>query len=123
MRHLFLTAGIALLSATTAIAQFTDVTSGPLEDTGSGRGVAWGDYDSDGDLDLYIANSGSPDIRLRNDGNEVFVDVTTPPDLISLQGACCVHRPSGVSETMGEAAVVRGQSRCWPRTRSGGPPG
>jgi hypothetical protein len=32
--------------------------SSVVEDTGNGRGAAWGDYDGDGDLDLYLANFG-----------------------------------------------------------------
>jgi hypothetical protein len=43
---------------------FTDVTSGPLDDLGYVFGVAWADYDEDGDLDLYVANYG--------DGNKLF---------------------------------------------------
>jgi hypothetical protein len=58
---------------------FVDTTTGPLGDMGSGWGVAWGDYDNDGDLDLYFANYSSGNKLLRNDGNGVFVDVTTGP--------------------------------------------
>ena len=42
--------------------------SGPLGDTGDGAGVAWGDYDNDGDLDLYLANYGPANKLFRNDG-------------------------------------------------------
>ena len=35
---------------------------------GVGRGVAVGDYDADGDLDLFIVNSGGKPMLLRNDG-------------------------------------------------------
>ncbi|MFH1843452.1 MAG: FG-GAP-like repeat-containing protein [bacterium] len=59
---------------------WTDVTSGPLGDTGLGRGVAWGDYDSDGDLDLYLTCCYADSNRLlRNDGGGAFVDVTAGP--------------------------------------------
>ena len=33
-----------------------------------GRGVAFGDYDNDGDVDVFIVNNGGPGILLRNDG-------------------------------------------------------
>jgi hypothetical protein len=56
-----------------------DVTSGSLGDTGAGRGVAWGDYDNDGDLDLYVTNRGTVNLLLRNDGSDTFVDVTSGP--------------------------------------------
>jgi hypothetical protein len=59
---------------------FADVTSAPLNDTGDGRGAAWGDYDNDRDLDLYIANFASGQSKLfRNDGAGTFADVTAPP--------------------------------------------
>ena len=35
---------------------------------GVGRGVAVGDYDADGDLDIFIVNSGGKPMLLRNDG-------------------------------------------------------
>jgi len=59
-------------------AQFTDVTSGPLGNAGDARGVAWGDYDDDGDLDLYLSNYGQPNRLFRNDGG-TFVDATSGP--------------------------------------------
>jgi hypothetical protein len=59
---------------------FTDVTSGPLGDASSGYNCAWGDYDNDGDLDLYLTNGGSPSNNklFRNNGGGVFVDATSP---------------------------------------------
>lgn len=45
-------------------------------DTGYGMGVAVGDYDQDGDPDLYVTNYG-PNALYRNDGG-TFSDVTTP---------------------------------------------
>jgi Flp pilus assembly protein TadD len=42
------------------------------------KGVAWGDYDGDGDPDLYVSNVG-PNRLYRNDGDGTFTDVA--PDL------------------------------------------
>ncbi|MDP7008642.1 MAG: CRTAC1 family protein [Phycisphaerales bacterium] len=44
-------------------------------DMGYGMGVSSGDYDNDGDLDLYITNFGK-DTLLRNNGNATFTDVS-----------------------------------------------
>ena len=44
-------------------------------DRGYGMGVAAGDYDNDGDVDLYVTNLG-PNTLLRNDGQGRFEDVT-----------------------------------------------
>ena len=45
------------------------------EDTGYGMGVAVGDYDRDGDTDIYVTNVG-PNVLLRNDGTGRFENVS-----------------------------------------------
>ena len=56
--------------------KFTDVTEkAGVGDTGFGLGVAAGDYDNDGDPDLYINNYG-PNVLYRNNGDGTFTDVT-----------------------------------------------
>ena len=56
---------------------FTDVTDAAgVGDPGFALGGTAGDYDDDGDLDLYVTNFG-PNVLLRNDGNGSFSDVTT----------------------------------------------
>jgi len=56
--------------------KFTDVTArAGVGDTGHGLGVTVGDYDNDGDLDLYLNNYG-PNVLYRNNGDGTFTDVT-----------------------------------------------
>ncbi len=55
---------------------FVDTSNGSgAADTGYGMGVAVGDFDGDGDEDLYVTNVG-PNLLLRNDGDGRFTDVT-----------------------------------------------
>ncbi|QEH35284.1 FG-GAP repeat protein [Aquisphaera giovannonii] len=39
------------------------------------KGAAWGDYDGDGKIDLYVSNSGSENRLYRNNGDGTFTDV------------------------------------------------
>jgi hypothetical protein len=72
-----------LFTTATALAQssavvFTEVTGTAgvgLPDLLT-ESVAWGDYDNDGDLDLYLTNDGANRL-FRNDGDDRFTDVTT----------------------------------------------
>jgi len=55
---------------------FTDVTAAAgFEHATFGLAASWGDYDSDGDLDLYLTNYG-PNLLYRNEGDATFTDVT-----------------------------------------------
>ncbi len=55
---------------------FEDVTEAAgVGDIGYGMGCACGDYDNDGDVDLYVTNVG-PNVLYRNDGEGKFTDVT-----------------------------------------------
>jgi len=55
---------------------WVDVTSAPLGQT-SENAAAWGDYDSDGDLDLFVASTSTSHLY-RNEGNDLFTDVPSP---------------------------------------------
>ena len=55
---------------------FTDVTdTAGVGDIGYGCGCAVGDYDNDGNLDLYVTNFGK-NVLYRNNGDGTFTDVT-----------------------------------------------
>ena len=56
--------------------RFTDVTDeAGVGDTAFGLGVTAGDYDNDGDEDLFLNNYG-PNVLYRNNGDGTFTDVT-----------------------------------------------
>ncbi len=61
---------------------FTDVTAlAGVGSTKNNRGAIWGDYDNDGQIDLYVVNSGSfakngANTLYRNNGNGTFTNVT-----------------------------------------------
>ena len=55
---------------------FTDVTNtANVGDTGYGMGCAAGDYDNDGDIDLYLTNLGA-NVLYMNNGDGTFTDMT-----------------------------------------------
>ena len=57
---------------------FTDVTAeaGLMDGKQATHSVAWGDYDNDGWLDVYVAHELSPSQLFRNRGDGTFEDVT-----------------------------------------------
>lgn len=59
---------------------FSKITTGAIvTDMGAGHGVAWGDFDNDGDLDVHVARDNSNSDRYyRNEGNFTFTSVSTP---------------------------------------------
>ena len=64
---------------------FARITAGEIDtEVASTCGIAWGDYDNDGDADLFVANQGfSPPANhnalYRNDGNWKFTRITDTP--------------------------------------------
>ncbi len=58
------------------VIRFVDVTAASgLQSAGYGMGVAAGDFDNDGWVDLYVTNLG-PNQLWRNNGNGAFTDIT-----------------------------------------------
>ena len=58
---------------------FADVTAeAGVTTSGEGKslGVVWGDYDNDGDQDIYVANDSMRNFLFQNDGSGTFRDVT-----------------------------------------------
>jgi hypothetical protein len=68
--------GVAAPACGLSSAAFTNVTAGALAGGDHGHGVAVGDYDVDGDDDLYVVNDGTPNRLLRNDGGGAFAEAT-----------------------------------------------
>jgi hypothetical protein len=55
---------------------FTDVArAAGVQNSRWGKGAAWGDFDDDGDPDLYVSNNGESNRLYRNEGNGTFTDV------------------------------------------------
>ncbi len=71
-------ADVLLRNDSLAAGGFVDATPTPLAGASNSRGCPWGDYDGDGDEDVYVSVKGANRL-VRNDGGGVFVDVTAPP--------------------------------------------
>ncbi len=57
--------------------EFEDVAAQRLvAHTGNGEGIAWGDFDNDGDQDLYVANAGGSNVLFQRETDGTFDDVT-----------------------------------------------
>ncbi|MEN8249454.1 MAG: FG-GAP-like repeat-containing protein [Bacteroidota bacterium] len=89
LTNLFLLCCFAFLSGNTILAQsFTRITEGPLVNDGAeSAGCAWGDYDNDGDEDLYVTNGdvlSRKNFLFRNEGpdNDYTFTRITEGDLV-----------------------------------------
>lgn len=69
---------------------FVDVTeSSGVGDTGYGMGVAVGDIDNDGDVDVYVTNDG-PDALYLNNGDGTFTDISRVAGIGNPDWGCSV---------------------------------
>lgn len=79
------------LSAERGLPQFSEVSALSPELTALAdfftQSVAFGDFDNDGDLDLFLANRRSPDRLFRNDGNGAFEDASQTTGILRLPRA------------------------------------
>src|SRR5882672_6069933 len=56
---------------------FTKITSGPIATAGSSSSLAWGDYNNDGFVDLYVNVLSGSSLLYSNNGNGTFARVMT----------------------------------------------
>ncbi|MCC7261111.1 MAG: VCBS repeat-containing protein [Candidatus Latescibacteria bacterium] len=64
--------------------QFTEAgASTGLNEGGTGYGMAWGDYDGDGDQDIFIARPNGANSLYRNNGNGTFTEAHTAAGLVA----------------------------------------
>jgi len=82
---------LVIQSVTGQEAPFTRITVGPVAtDGGDSTGVAWGDYDQDGYLDLFVSNFGTPrNFLYHNNQDGTFTRVDSAPittDIMTAEG-------------------------------------
>ncbi|NNE44755.1 MAG: hypothetical protein HKN12_11150, partial [Gemmatimonadetes bacterium] len=90
-RVLVLFLGAAIGFASPAAAQFRDASSRMPARTETTLGIAWGDFDGDGDFDLFLTTygdtTGNDENRLLENLGGRFVTVDAP--LLALPGHLC----------------------------------
>ncbi len=75
---------------------FDDITeTAGVGETGNSMGIAWGDYDGDGDPDLFVVNfaspfldppEGNPSVLYRNNNDGTFTNVASPAGIEHIDG-------------------------------------
>lgn len=93
---------------------FTDVAwSAGIRRGGCGVGAMFGDYDLDGDLDIFYSMGWSSNALYRNEGNGTFTDVTQASGLVgNMQGGAAAW---GDYDNDGDLDLLQSndQTRCW----------
>jgi hypothetical protein len=91
------TSEVAVLTVTNAPGPFTRIKVGPIvNDLSISRSVAWGDYDDDGFIDLFVGNivringdiaGGTNSFLYHNNGDGTFTRITNGP-IATAFGSC-----------------------------------
>ena len=69
-----------LFSISVSAQVFQKYNTAPINEVGkTSWASSWGDYDNDGDLDLYVCNYYNLNFLYRNEGNRTFTKITTGP--------------------------------------------
>jgi hypothetical protein len=69
---------------------FTKITTGNVvNDVGSSEGCAWGDYDNDGYLDLFVTNYGQRNFLYHNNRDGTFTKVSTGSIVTDIAYSVC----------------------------------
>jgi len=71
------TTSVALVGTSVNMAQtFIIITVGDIVNDGGNSAVSlWGDYDNDGDMDIFVANNSENNFLYENNGNETFTKI------------------------------------------------
>jgi hypothetical protein len=68
---------------------FTRITNGLVAtDGGDSSGAAWGDFDNDGFIDLFVGNNPSPNALYRNNGDGTFTKMTNATPAVDRGYGC-----------------------------------
>jgi len=99
---------------------FSKITSGsPVNDGGTSFGVGWGDYDNDGFLDLFVANSNEPGGSLMQ-SNFLYRNNGNSNAWIRIKCVGTASNRTGFGTKLRVKATIAGQSRWQMRQIDGG---
>jgi hypothetical protein len=97
--------------------QFTKIIQGPLVQSQRGSmSASWGDVDNDGDLDVFVANSGNfqpqSNQLFLNQGNGQFAEATTTHTTFGSDGGCSFGSAFGDVDNDGDLDLAVANGFC-----------
>jgi hypothetical protein len=74
---------LTIFSLAATAQNFVKYNSSPVNESGASWAGAWGDYDNDGHMDLYVSNYLNKNFLYHNNGNKTFTKITISPIVTS----------------------------------------